>query len=316
MDFPHVLMILFYWFFLAGVVFLTGAFTGRIFVTGPSKADICIVESGKSSFGESAVRSIFLIAVLTFFASIVHLVLHASIMTETPLKEVFSILSPFLTKTKYGRFTVFRMIFVGIIVFLSFMGMKKNTRGLTVSGILASCCLLVVIAMSGHQGTKGYFKIPFYLDVLHLIAVSLWIGGLFFIRFCYTFFLEGAGADLWEQFCCLINRYSRIATYSVALVGLTGLLLTYFNIKDVAQLIGTRYGQVLLLKFLLVGVLFLFGGINKFFNVPAFNQHDTNGWADSLPQRKRLFRLVTAEVSIGIVVLLLTSILTHLHPEG
>ncbi len=309
-------MVLFYWFFLAGVVFFTGAFTNRIFVTGPSNADICIIEGRKRSFGQSAVRSIFLIAALTFFANIVHLVLHASIMTETPLNEIFSILSPFLTKTKYGRFTILRIIFVGIIVILSFMRIMRDSKGLTISGILVSCCLLVVIAMSGHQGTKGYLTIPFYLDVIHLIAISVWIGGLFFIRFCYTFFLEGAGAELWEQFCSLINRYSRIATYSVALVGITGLLLAYNNINDVTELIGTRYGQVLLLKFLLVGILFLLGGINKFFNVPAFNQHDTHGWAGSLPQRKRLFRLVTAEVYIGMAVLLLTSILTHLHPEG
>lgn len=309
-------MILFYWFFLTGAVFLTGAFSKRFFVTGPSNADICMIEGRKRSFGESAVRSIFLIAVITFFANIVHLIFHASIMTETPLKEVFSILSPFLTKTKYGRFTVLRMIFVGIIIILSLMSIMRDTKGLTIFGILVSCCLLIVIAMSGHQGTKGYFTVPFYLDVLHLMAVSLWIGGLFFIRFCYTFFLEGAGAELWEQFCYLINRYSQIATYSVFLVGVTGLLLAYSNINDIAGLIGTRYGQVLLLKFLLVGILFLLGGINKFFIVPAFNQHDANRRADLLPQRKRLFRLVTAEVYIGSVVLLLTSILTHLHPEG
>ncbi len=67
MDVSYVLMILFYWFFLAGVVFFTGAFTARIFVTGPSNADICIIEGRKRSFGQSAVRSIFLIAALTFF---------------------------------------------------------------------------------------------------------------------------------------------------------------------------------------------------------------------------------------------------------
>lgn len=309
-------MILFYWVFLSGVVFLAGAFSSRIYVTGPANADSCMIRGGKRSYGESAARSIFLIAVLAFAANGVHVVLHASIMTETPLNEVFSILSPFLTKTKYGRFSVFRMIGLGIIVLLSFSSVWKDSRWTSWFGIMVSIGLLLVIAMSGHQGTKGYVTVPFYIDIIHLAAISLWIGGLFFIRFCYTFFLEHTGAELWEQFCDLINRYSQVATYSVALVGITGLLLAYFNIKGITELIGTRYGQVLLFKFLLVGIMFLLGGINKFFNVPAFKQDNKRGWADCVPQRKRLFRLVTAEVSLGMIVLLLTSILTHLHTEG
>jgi hypothetical protein len=79
-------MIIFYWLFLSGVIFLAGAFVSRVYVTGPSGAEACFPYGTKKSLGKTAVQYIFLISVLTLLANAVHFVLHCSI-TGLPSSE-------------------------------------------------------------------------------------------------------------------------------------------------------------------------------------------------------------------------------------
>ena len=309
-------MIIFYWLFLSGVIFLAGAFVSRVYVTGPSGAEACFPYGTKKSLGKTAVQYIFLISVLTLLANAVHFVLHCSIMTETSLKEVFSVLPAFITKTKYGRFTILRTAFLTGIIMVSFVAVMKDQKWTTYSGALFSFLLLVVIAMSGHQGAKGYFNLPFFLDVLHLVAVSLWIGGLFFIRPLMSALNKGACVETWGNFTSLINRFSQVATFCVFIAAITGISLAYFNIKSMTILTQTDYGNVLLIKLLLVGIIMIIGALNKFLVIPNLNNVDPEKTPEDMNQGRKLLYLVRIEASIGFVVLLLTSLLTHLSPMG
>ena len=309
-------MIIFYWLFLSGVIFLAGAFASRIYVTGPSGAEACFSDGKKKSLGKTAVQYILLISVITLLVNAVHFILHCAIMTETPLKEVFSILPAFITKTKYGRFTILRTLFLTGIIVVSFVAVRKDQKWTNFLGGLFSFLLLVVIAMSGHQGAKGYFNLPFFLDVLHLIAVSLWIGGLFFIRPFVSALNKGACVETWGNLTSLINRFSQVATFCVFIAAITGISLAYFNIKSMTILTQTDYGNVLLIKLLLVGIIMILGGLNKFFVIPMLNNVDLDKKPEDMKHGWKLFYSVNIEASIGFVVLLLTSFLTHLSPMG
>jgi putative copper export protein len=237
-------------------------------------------------------------------------------MTETPLREVFSILPTFLVKTKYGRFTILRTLFLTGIIVVSLVTVKKDQKWTTLSGVLFSFLLLVVIAMSGHQGTEGYLKLPFFLDALHLIVIALWIGGLFFIRPFVSALVKGARVELWGNLTSLINRFSQLATICVFIAATTGILLAYFNVKSMTILTQTNYGIVLLIKVALVGIIIILGGLNKFFVIPNLNNvKPDKETMDMVPGRKLLY-FINVEASIGFVVLLLTSFLTHLSPMG
>jgi putative copper resistance protein D len=309
-------MIIFYWLFLSGVIFLAGAFVSRVYVTGPSGAEACFPDGTKKSLGKTAVQYILLISVLTLLANAVHFVLHCSIMTETSLKEVFSILPAFITKTKYGRFTILRTAFLAGIIVVSFVAVRKDQKWTNLVGGLFSFLLLVVIAMSGHQGAKGYLNFPFFLDVLHLIAVSLWIGGLFFIRPFVSALVKGACVETWGNLTSLINRFSQVATFCVFIAAITGISLAYFNIKSMTILTQTNYGNVLLIKLLLVGIIMIIGALNKFLVIPNLNNVDPEKKPEDMKHGWKLFYSVNIEASIGFVVLLLTSFLTHLSPIG
>jgi putative copper export protein len=309
-------MIILYWLFLSGVIFLEGAFASRIYVTGPSSAEVSPLAGEKRSLCETVARYILLISVFTLLANAVHFVLHCAIMTETPLKEVFSILPSFITKTKYGRFTILRTVFLTGIIVMSFVTVVKDQKWVTLSGALFSFLLLVVIAMSGHQGAKGYFNLPFFLDVFHLVSISLWIGGLFFIRPVLTTLIRGSHVELWGNLKSLINRFSQMATACVFIAAITGILLSYFNVKSMIILTQTNYGIVLLVKITLVGIIMILGGVNKFFVIPNLNKVDPDKNPEDMKYGWKLVYMVNTEASIGFIVLFLTSLLTHLSPEG
>lgn len=309
-------MILLYWVFLSGVIFLAGAYASRLYVTGPSGAEICFPGGRTKCFGAIVAKYIFLASVLTLLANAIHFVLHCAVMTETPLREVFSILPLFITKTKYGKFTIVRTVILVAVIVVSFVSMKKDSQWARLSGLVGSLLLLIVIAMSGHQGARGYMNFPFFLDVLHFVAVSAWIGGIIFIRFFLAAFVKGAYIEYWHNLTSLINRFSQLATYCVFIALLTGLLLSYVNVKGLAVFMHTQYGKVLLVKIFMVIVIAVIGAMNKFSIIPFMNNIKAEERTRGLAHGGRLLNLVTIEAGLGFVVLLLTSLLTHLSPEG
>jgi putative copper export protein len=232
------------------------------------------------------------------------------------MEEVSSVIWPFLTRTRYGQLNVWRTVFLTALIVVSYSAAKNDTVWARRSGMVLSLSLLVVLSMSGHQGVKGYANIPFFLDVLHLVAISLWIGGLFLIRLCFSFFLRQAGVELLDTFKHLFKKFSDLATYCVGAVAVTGIILLLFTIKSFSILFGKPYGIVLIIKILLVCIILILGGINKFFIVPLLNAADKDKWNEIVVTRRRLYLLATVEVYLGLGVLLATSLLTHLSPEG
>ncbi len=307
-------MISFYWLFLSGTVFIAGALVFKILIAIPSGADACVQTGENKTVGECTIPVIFFISLITLIFNIAHIILHCSVTTETPLLEVFSILPLFLLKTKYGMYSLMRTIVMVAIVLVLAFALKRNDKWVIITGIAFSLVFLVMLTMSGHQGTKGYLSIPFLLDILHVVAISIWMGGLFSIYCCYSFFLKKAGSESWDIFLEFINRFSRIATLCVAAIIVSGVVLCIYNLKGFSGLITTDYGVVLLIKILLVVPIIMFGAINKFSLIPQLNKTDVNDWTRLMSLRRKLDTTMTIDVFLGLLILLATSILTHLSP--
>jgi putative copper export protein len=307
-------MITFYWLFLSGTVFIAGALALKILIAIPSGADACVQTGGNKTIGECTIPVIFFISLITLIFNIAHVILHCSVITETPLLEVFSILPLFLLKTKYGIYSLIRTIVMAAIVLVLAFELKRNDKRVIITGFAFSLMFLVILTMSGHQGTKGYLSIPFLFDILHVVAISIWMGGLFSIYCCYSFFLKKAGSESWGIFLEFMNRFSRIATLCVAAIIVSGVVLYIYNLKGFSGLVTTDYGVVLLIKILLFVLIILSGAINKFSLLPQLNQTDVNDWTGLMSLRKKLDTTMTFEVFLGLLILLASSILTHLSP--
>jgi putative copper export protein len=279
MSYLNALMHLAHWVFLVGTFFIAGAFTIRFLVTAPCGADVCVLPGEEKTIGETAARYVVIFSVVALIANAAHAVLHCSVVTETPLSEVFAIMPAFLKKTKFGRLASLREILLVGAVISSLFFLKRQTRSAALPGIGVSVLLLITLSASGHQG-------------------------------------RDAGEELWDVFSSMIKRFSDTATGAVFAVLASGIVLSLYNIKSVSFMIATPYGLVLSLKILLAGSIFLLGGVNKFFLLPAMlEQGETPaGSPRAVSSRRRFYLLVTVEMAAGLCVLLMTSILTHLSP--
>lgn len=110
---------------------------------------------------------------------------------------------------------------------------------------------VLAAAYGGHAGIGGAFAVGFALRVMHLGSLGTWIGTL---------------AAMWllgrrdRGLRALWPRISRLAVVGLAGTGASGLLLSGRVAATVTALLGTAYGQRIVVKFGLLLVLAVFGG--------------------------------------------------------
>jgi len=309
-------VIVVYWLFLTGTVFIVGGFLSKSFVTNPSGVDACLIEGSKECFGELSSRYIFYATVITFLMNLIHLILHISYFTETPLNQISSVFILFLTKTYYGKISLFRTVLIATLIPISYLTIRHTSKWYTYIATLVGLLVLLAFSMTSHQAQKGFFRLPLYIDFFHIFSISTWIGGILFIRFCYSFFLTTNAEHLFDNFTKMIKKYSDLATYSVYVVLVTGAVLVLIRIKNLYMFTSSIYAEVLVMKIVTVIIILLLGAINKFFIVPSIQNKTANDWSNLLKKRNILYNFVTFEAILGLLVLLLTAFLTHMSPEG
>lgn len=314
MSLEYLSMLFFYWTFLSCIAFITGAFILKMFIVIPPEAEACWRHGRKTSIGAAASRCVYSVSLIMLASHTLHLILHISFMTDTPLGEIFSIIPLFMVKTLYGRIALVRTLFLLIIAAIAFYSAKKESKAVTISGVVFSFLIIISISMSGHQAARGFFTVPFFLDTFHSLAAYIWVGGLFFIRLAYQFLLKLSCIELWDSFVKMINRFSRLATVCAFTVLVLGASLGFFHAQGI-NITSTRYGMVFLFKLFNIGILFMLGGINKFSIVPRLNLADMDDWTRLHSLNEKVAVLVSIEVFVGLVIFLTTTILTHISPQ-
>ncbi|WP_018254771.1 cytochrome c oxidase assembly protein [Salinispora mooreana] len=111
-------------------------------------------------------------------------------------------------------------------------------------GALAALLLalggLVPPVFTGHAAASGDHQLAVSGLLLHVLPVTLWVGGLLALAVTS----RGTTADLARA----VRRFSPLAVGCLTAVGLSGLLSAAVRLPSAADLLGTRYGQMLLIK--------------------------------------------------------------------
>jgi copper transport protein len=119
---------------------------------------------------------------------------------------------------------------------------------------------VVITGMIGHPAsTLPVLSIP--ITVIHLAAVSLWVGGVFSL-------LAERSAEP-ASFRAHAVRVSRVALAAFVVTAITGAVQSALLLTSPADLVATGYGRLILAK--IVGLLLLgaFGAYHRFRAVPA-----------------------------------------------
>ncbi|WP_274560445.1 copper resistance CopC/CopD family protein [Streptomyces spiramyceticus] len=124
---------------------------------------------------------------------------------------------------------------------------KDLTFGLALGGGVLAAGVAATWALSEHASTGLQPGIAMPVDVLHLLAVAAWLGGLaaLLVALYRTPGIESTA----------VRRFSRVAFASVVVLAATGVYQSWRQVGSWSALTGTAYGQLLLVKVGLVAVL-------------------------------------------------------------
>ncbi|MEU0271197.1 copper resistance protein CopC [Streptomyces sp. NPDC006307] len=124
---------------------------------------------------------------------------------------------------------------------------KDLTFGLAIGGTVIAAGIAGTWALSEHASAGLQPGIAMPVDVLHLLAMAAWLGGLAALLVT----LYRAPSIEREA----VRRFSRIAFGSVVVLAATGIYQSWRQVGSWSALTGTSYGRLLLVKVALVGVL-------------------------------------------------------------
>ncbi|HEX9146584.1 MAG TPA: CopD family protein [Candidatus Binatia bacterium] len=149
-------------------------------------------------------------------------------------------------------------------------------------------------------------------DVIHLLATALWAGGL--VALSQIFYLNNRQNQLSPALIAeTVNRFSRLALISVALLFFTGVYQSWIHVGSLSILKNTEYGNVLMSKVAIFACMVAFGAFKLVSTKPRLNKlANTTGHVRAISQRA-LIR-IGAESLLGLLIFSITGLLTALPP--
>jgi copper transport protein len=129
---------------------------------------------------------------------------------------------------------------------------RDLTFGLAIGGTVVAAGLAASWAMSEHASTGLQAGLAMPVDIVHLLAVAAWLGGLAALLVALY---RSADAPVDSA---AVRRFSRLAFGSVLALVATGVYQSWRQLGSWSAFTGTRYGQLLLLK---IGLVLLLVGI-------------------------------------------------------
>ncbi|MFF9021619.1 copper resistance CopC/CopD family protein [Streptomyces eurythermus] len=135
---------------------------------------------------------------------------------------------------------------------------RDLTFGLAVGGVVVAAGLATSWAMAEHASTGLQPGLAMPVDVVHLLAVAAWLGGLTALLTA----LYRAPAERPVE-AAAVRRFSRLAFGSVLALVVTGVYQSWRQLGSWSAFTDTRYGQLLLAKIALVAVLVGIAGLSR-----------------------------------------------------
>jgi copper transport protein len=195
----------------------------------------------------------------------------------------------FSVSTRFGEALIVRLLLGLLFAGLVAQALREGvSRGLVVAAGACAVALLFTWTLADHSrtGVQAWLGVP--VASVHLLAMSLWLGGLAFL--------------LWvrEALEPAVPRFSRLALGCFAVLGVSGVYLAWRQAGELAALPATGFGRMLLIKSAIVLAII---GL-AYFSRRAVARRTFGG----------LRRTVLAEAVLGIVVLGVTAGLVNAKP--
>lgn len=290
------------WPIYIGTLLLTGGLGFRLFVLGSVGTTSEPLDSRLTKFFAGA-------ALLMAFGLLAALVMQTRmVMGSFGMSQAMSV----VRETSFGAPWLLQLIAASVLFILMLLESIRHGRSCKVVLCVAfaiSLAALLGSSLSGHaRAAWDEYSLAILSDWLHLVAASIWIGGLCVIAFAVARSLgETDRPTANASLSATIRRFTGIVLPATILIAITGLYNTWIHVESLAALVETTYGLVLVLKVAISGVMIVLGGINAFVLQPRLA-------AEAQAGEKRLLASVRSEILLAMIVLLLAAILAFLPP--
>ena len=288
------------WLSYLGMAVLVGGFAFVSLVFRPA--------NGETLLGESGFYRVLIVGWILLMAASVAGAILESVNTGADLPGL-------LLTTRFGLLFGLRIIILfGIGAVLALRLTQRGDARWWYAGLMLGGVLLFVISLGSHAAALTVPLFPVIADWLHVVAMSVWLGGLIGLLFMLRHLrhIDSAG----DFSLVLVRRFSDVATICVTTLGLTGLIQLFFQVGDLYNLFITSYGQALLVKLLLLVPLLGLGALNLYTTRRKIETAiKSAATGETFPRPVRLvMRSVTGEILLIGAVLAVTGILTNLPP--
>ena len=215
----------------------------------------------------------------------IYILIQIAYLLEQPLSASFdlTVIRSYLTQTSIGKSYLVQMIGIAVVLLIP---LKKVIS--TYVALLISLVAITAPVFQSHGSTSGYHGLAIGALVVHVIALSFWVGGLFGLTQ-----LSKANKLI------ALPRFSEIALWSAIAVVLTGAATAWTRLDSI-QAWQSKYGAVTLLKIFLAITLIGFGALHRRWIIKS--------------DYPSVFRLVTAEIGIMISTIFVGSWLSTINP--
>jgi putative copper resistance protein D len=217
-----------------------------------------------------------------------------------------------LTETQFGRAIAARLFLAILIIFTLVRRSRWDRTGWI--AVLLAVCFAGGLAWMGHSGAGEEFTggVQVTADVLHVVAASAWLGGLIPLAYLFVLAVRPTSTALPVEIGDTTRRFSNLGVLSVATLLITGVVNTVFLIGSAGVLVGSRYGQLLMIKVALFLAMIGIAIVNRLQLTPRITATTHNVRTKAL---HRLARNSFLEASLGLAVLAIVAALGTLPPE-
>jgi copper transport protein len=243
-------------------------------------------------------------ALATIDAGILAFLLRAEDALQLPFgRLLYGDLSSMANGTRFGTAFIAMTLGFALVAALVFLAWLSDRPLLLWAPFLLGLGFASGLSLSGHSAlASGSSPLSELADWVHLVAASLWIGGLLQLVVCLWPTVPELRRDAFL-------RFSRLATVLVALLVSAGVYLSVLRLPELEDLWQESYGHVLLVKLGLVTVALSWGALHHFVARPALERGAAGGRL--LP---RLPRSLLGESAVGMAILLAAAVLVNSEP--
>ena len=197
-------------------------------------------------------------------------------------------LKSFVSQIDLGRFLAFQT-FLAAIVFIALFFI----RGALPATVLLGISLLAIVSpvFQSHSASSGSHSLAIGSLVIHVVALSLWVGGIFAIVL-----LEEADRRI------ALPRFSKLALWAAIAVVISGIANAWARL-NFASAWSSSYARIIIAKVILTVLLLIIG----FRNRKSLAEGEKTGWS-------LLSRVIVVEALIMGAVVALGSWLSGTRP--